>query len=374
MWFIAPSCHHDDRGAEEGVVKGFVLKYRAIIVPTGLVVLAVAGWFVYAFSWGNRWEGGEEKVFFVSRGQTFPVIVDSLEGKGIIRSRALFIFVSKALGGASHLMVGKYIFHSGISNAEIYQDLRTGKGSAIVPVTVPEGLQSRQQARLFPRMLGVDSARYMNIVHDSFFARSLGVETPTLEGYLLPETYGFRWQQDEKEVIRKMVEGFWKFYTDSLRGRAVEAGWTTTQVLTLASIVEGESRQAPERPLIAGVYLNRLRKGMKLDADPTIQFFLQDGPRRVLYSDLKEDNPYNTYVYPGLPPGPVNNPGKASILAVLWPSQHAYLYFVANGTGGHWFSRTLEEHERYVRMYRRIRARQHSALSLGDPAHGRQGN
>jgi UPF0755 protein len=343
-------------------VREFFLRHKALVLSVAACVLIVALWLSYAFAWGNTWEGPAERAFYVSRGQSFASIVDSLEASGIIRSRALFVFVAKVSGGTSRLMVGKYVFHSGISNAEIYQDLRNGRANAVIPVTIPEGLQSRQQARLLSRVLGLDSARYMNVVRDSHFARALGVDGPTLEGYLLPDTYGFHWQQDEKEVIRRIVEEFKRFYTDSLRQRASEAGWNTGQVLTLASIVEGETREAIERPLIAGVYHNRLRKGMRLEADPTIQFMLEDGPRRVLYSDLKTDNPYNTYLYSGLPPGPVNNPGRASILAVLWPAQHGYLYFVANGTGGHWFSRSFEEHQRNVRMYRRIRARQHAAL------------
>ncbi len=351
-------------------MREFILHHKSVVLPAALVVLVAALWLSYAFSWGNTWAGPQEKVFYVSRGQSFSSIVDSLEANGIIRSRGLFVFVAKVSGGTARLMVGKYVFRNGISNAEIYQDLRTGRATAVIQVTIPEGLQSRQQARLLSRLLGLDSSRYMNVVRDAQFARSLGLDVPTLEGYLLPDTYGFRWQQDEKDVVRRMVEEFRRFYSDSLREREAELGWTTGEVLTLASIVEGESREPVERPLIAGVYANRLRKRMKLEADPTIQYMLEDGPRRVYYSDLKLDNPYNTYMYPGLPPGPVNNPGRASILAALWPSQHQYYYFVANGTGGHWFSRTFEEHQHYVRMYRRIRARQQAALARQPAAWG----
>ena len=132
----------------------------------------------------------------------------------------------------------------------------------------------------------------------------------------------------------------------------------------MASIVEGESRIKDERPVIAGVYRNRLRKGMLLEADPTIQYILEEGPRRLLFSDLKMDSPYNTYQHKGLPPGPVNNPGMASILAALYPAEHNYYFFVANGTGGHWFSTTFEEHKRMVRM-----ARHRRALSAASRSH-----
>jgi UPF0755 protein len=127
------------------------------------------------------------------------------------------------------------------------------------------------------------------------------------------------------------------------------------EVVTLASIVEGESGVDAERPTIAGVYLNRLRKNMKLEADPTIQYVLPGGPRRLLYTDLRIDSPYNTYLYRGLPPGPVNNPGKQSILGVLYPEKHQYLYFVATGVGGHRFSKTFSEHQKAIRVYRKVR-------------------
>jgi UPF0755 protein len=122
-----------------------------------------------------------------------------------------------------------------------------------------------------------------------------------------------------------------------------------------------------ERPVIAGVYHNRLRLGMRLEADPTIQYILPDGPRRILYADLRLDSPYNTYRYAGLPPGPVNNPGRASILASLYPSVHGYIFFVANGRGGHWFSRSYAEHQQYVRKYRRERTRQWEQARVPTP-------
>jgi UPF0755 protein len=153
-----------------------------------------------------------------------------------------------------------------------------------------------------------------------------------------------------------MVKAFLRFYSDSLRMRQEELGWTRHQVMTLASIIEGEAILDAERGRISGVYHNRLRRHMRLEADPTIQFLLENGPRRLRYPDLQIASPYNTYRVGGLPPGPVNNPGRASILAALYPERHAFLFFVANGRGGHWFSATYADHLRYVRVYRRQRA------------------
>jgi UPF0755 protein len=197
----------------------------------------------------------------------------------------------------------------------------------------------------------------MRLVFDRDFIQSLGIEAASLEGYLLPDTYGFSWQQDEKEIVREQVGEFRQFFVDSLVARAAVLGWSVHQVITFASIVEGEALIDNERPIIAGVYLNRLQRGMRLEADPTIQYILDDGPRRLLYADLRRDSPYNTYRYAGLPPGPINNPGRKSILAALYPSRHDYLYFVANTRGGHWFARSYAEHQANVRRYRRDRTR-----------------
>ncbi len=341
-------------------MKWFSLRSPLVLIGVGLLGLFIG--VSYGIVYGaNTFDDAERKVFFVSNGEHFDEIVDSLEAQGIIRNRAMFEFVAALFGGTSSLKVGKYIFESGASNAHIFQTLRSGEGNQLIHVTVLEGTFARTQARIFARAVGVDSSRFIEQVYDSSFTRSLGVEASSLEGYLLPETYAFTWQQDERQIIRALFGEFEDFFADSLRQRADEMGMTVHEVVTLASIVEGEAILNEERPIISGVYHNRLRRGMRLEADPTIQFILPDGPRRLLYADLEVDNPYNTYRYRGLPPGPVNNPGKASIIAALYPARHDYLYFVANGKGGHWFSRSYAEHSKYVQMYRRDRARSRSA-------------
>ena len=253
------------------------------------------------------------------------------------------------------MLVGKYRFSTGISNSELFHSLTEGENAATISTTLAEGLTARQQAHILTRTLGIDSTRFMNLIQDRKFMQSFGIESPSLEGFLFPETYGFRWQVEEKEIVSKLVKKFQSFYTDSLQVRAKALGLTTNQVVTLASIVEGEARLAVERSTISGVYHNRLRKGMKLEADPTVRYTLENEPRRIYYNDLRIDNPYNTYKNPGLPPGPINNPGGSSILAALFPATHTYLFFVADGLGGHKFSSTYAEHLRYVGKYKRER-------------------
>ncbi|MBP1655604.1 MAG: putative periplasmic solute-binding protein [Bacteroidetes bacterium] len=336
----------------------FTLSRRLYAVIAGIVLLVLVVGGLVIFHGPNDFAGAPERQFFIKRGESFAQIVDSLEAQGIIRDRTMFRLVARVYGGTDRLQIGKYRFVSGMSNAEIYLSLREGRGNQLVKVSIPEGSRPRLQARLFARAIGIDSSRFVNLVYDPETTRDFGIEAESLEGYLLPETYSLYWGMDEKELIQMQVREFRKFFSDSLVQRAKDLGWTVHQAVTFASIVEGEAVMDAERPTIAAVYHNRLRKGMRLEADPTIQYLFDGGPRRVLYADLRMDSPYNTYKYAGLPPGPVNNPGKASMLASLYPAAHSYLYFVANGNGGHWFSQTYAEHMQNVRRYRHERARQ----------------
>lgn len=341
--------------AEGRLRKGIRRIIATIVVGVVLVALGAISFVLYAFYWPNTFEHGTEKVFFVSRGESFSRVVDSLEEEGVIRDRRLFILVANLQSGSARIHVGKYLFKSGISNEELFSALRSGKETVPIAVTIPEGLTIRRQARIFARVLGIDSAKYMQEANDTELVHHLGFEDSSLEGYLMPDTYLFNWQTDERSIVRELAGAFKRFYTDSLKARTEELGMSMRQVVTLASIVEGETRIESERPIVAGVYYNRLRLGMRLEADPTIQYLLADGPRRLFYDDLRLESPYNTYEHSGLPPGPINNPGRLAIVATLYPAHHQYLYFVANGSGGHWFSATYEEHLRHVRTARRLR-------------------
>lgn len=345
-------------------MEGLVGARRSIIgllgkVAAGLlfVTFVVAGLFFYIFYGGNSFDV-DKKAFFVSKGQTWSQVVDSLEANGIIRNKEWFIFVTRVLNKGTRTHVGKYVFESGISNVELYDALRLGRDIVPIAVTFGEGRRATSFARAARRMLGADSARFIDLVHDREFARSLGVDASTLEGYLSPNTYFFHWQTDEQDIIVRLVRQTEKVFDDSLLARARKLRMSVHQVLTLASIIEAEAFLSDERPTIAGVYYNRLRKGMRLEADPTIQFLMSDGPRRVLYRDLRVSSPYNTYLHYGLPPGPINNPSKGSIVAALFPEKHEYLFFVADGKGGHWFARNYAEHMTNVRKFRAIRSQQ----------------
>ena len=337
---------------------------RQRIVILVLVVLSAGLFFLYEILWApNTFES--DRFITVSKGETFQQVLDSLEHAGIIRSRFLIDLAGRMLDLTTRMQIGKYRFKSEMSNKEILEDLRYGKTIEPVMVTIAEGLRASRQAGVLAKELRIDSTRFMVLVNDSNFAMSLGVEASSLEGYLMPNTYNFYWQADEADIIKQMVREFWTVFDDSSKTQAVKLRTSINEILALASIIESETAIDSERAVIAGVYYNRLRKGMRLQADPTIQYLLEDGPRPLKYSDLYLESEYNTYRREGLPPGPINNPGKASILAALYPVSHKYLFFVANGLGGHTFSRTYPEHVRAVRRFRKFREEQQAMKEAG---------
>lgn len=339
-----------------GALRVWSLKKARLPLVTGAILLALASAFLlWVFLWPNWFSAPAERVVHVSRGDTFNRVVDSLYAKGIIRSKAALKIAGRMLGWTTELKVGRYVFSSGLSNLAILSGLHDGSARKLVPVAIPEGSRMTFIAGRVGRELGVDSARVMDLCRDSALIAFWNVPASSLEGYLMPDTYLFHWQTDERAVVERFLQGFREFYTDSLVRRQEELGMTLHEVVTFASIVDRETQLPWERAVVAGVYHNRLRRGMRLEADPTIQYILPDGPRRLLYNDLRIPSPYNTYRNRGLPPGPIGNPGREAILATLYPEKHEYLYFVADGKGGHTFSRSYAEHLRAVREFRRIR-------------------
>ncbi|HZV12361.1 MAG TPA: endolytic transglycosylase MltG [Candidatus Kapabacteria bacterium] len=303
-----------------------------------------------------------ERITIIPPNSSATVIADSLAHAGIIRNKYSFMIALKLLDKESQLHPGIYEFKPHETNKDIIFDLSHVRNAQHYFATFPEGITSFAIAHIAHEQLNIDSARFVHLVHDSAFVHSLGIDAVSLEGYLFPDTYEFDPPVTEKAVAARMVYAFRHFFTDSLMHRCNVLGMTQEQILTLASIVEGEAAEDTERARIAGVYWNRLHDSMKLEADPTIQYIL-GSPRRLSYDDLRIESPYNTYIHPGLPPTPINNPGRASILAALYPEKNDYIYFVARGDGSrmHRFSRTIEEHEKAVEMYRRERNK--SAIS-----------
>jgi len=226
-----------------------------------------------------------------------------------------------------------------------------------IPITIPEGFTVREAAPRLAEITGGDPDSIRAVLEDSAVARTLGVPGPTLEGYILPDTYRFAEGVGLRDALEVMVSAYQSFWTPERRAQADSLGLTERELVTLASIVEEEARVASERATIAGVYLNRLQIGMKLQADPTVQYALGEPKERLLYSDIDAvaDDPYNTYTHEGLPPGPIASPGVAALEATLNPEDHQYLFFVADVDGSHVFTRTDREHINAKNRIRRQR-------------------
>jgi UPF0755 protein len=226
-----------------------------------------------------------------------------------------------------------------------------------VKITIPEGLTVAELADLAEHDLGIPADSVLRLARDSVLADSLGISAPSLEGFLHPDTYLLPQDVSAHDLVTIMAGQFLQDWKPAWNGRLDSIGMTRLQVVTLASIVEGEARVDSERETIAGVYHNRLRIGMALQADPTVQYAIQlaTGERkpRLFTKDYRTPSPYNTYLHPGLPPGPVNSPGLRSIEATLYPADVPYLYFVAAPDGHHVFSRTYQEHLRAIRQVRK---------------------
>jgi len=321
------------------------------------LAMAAAGAAAYFLFWAPAVpKDSAPRDFVIHRGMSLPQIADSLQSQGLISSRDRFIFADKILQWGKTLKAGKYTLAPGASTLDLYKLFRSGK-SAQFRVTLPEGKTIEDYAAILQRTMEIDSAAFVRLAYDSAFAKQLNVPAENLEGYLYPNTYSFAWGVSAPEIIRTIVQEFHQQVNDSLRLRAAALGMSLHEVVTLASIIEGEAVVDSERTIISAVYHNRLRQGILLQADPTIQYIVPGPPRRLLNRHLEIDSPYNTYRYPGLPPGPVNNPGIASIRAALYPANADYIYFVARGDGSHTFSRTLQEHLRAKKEFDKIRAR-----------------
>lgn len=283
------------------------------------------------------------RTIIIKKGATLAKVADQLYSEYLIRNRNRFIWTAKLLGYQNQVKAGKFNVASYMSNYAIITQL-TSNAMAQERITIVEGLPTRQVASLFASRLNIDSTRFMKIVQDKSIAQSLDIDAPSLNGYLFPETYIFMYGVTELEIIETLVREFKKNMSDSLLIAAKNLNLSLHQIVTLASIIEGEAGIDEERPIISAVYHNRLKKNLKLEADPTIQYIIPDGPRRLTKSDLTIDSPFNTYLHPGLPPEPINNPGKKSIYAAAFPVKQPFLYFVATGDGRHAFSKTLQEH------------------------------
>jgi UPF0755 protein len=296
----------------------------------------------------------------VPAGASLRTAADSLEHAGVIGSARFFRWYASIGGRDRGIKAGTYALRPGQKWSDILNALVRGEG-LLVTVTIPEGFDLRTIVPRLAKALDVPEDSVRVAASDSVWRAERRITAATLEGYLFPDTYTFPAKTTARRAVQTMLERFDVVWRDEWNARADSLGITRHEAVTMAALVEKEARVAEERPIIAAVYWNRVKKGMLLQADPTVQYALPEHVERVLFVHLEVDSPYNTYLYAGLPPGPIASPGAASLEAALYPADVPYLYFVAHPDGHHEFRNTFAEHQQAIAMVRAEARRRASA-------------
>jgi len=290
---------------------------------------------------------------FIPKGSSISAAIDSIHAKCSLPTPRVVAFFARVLAKVSsrRIQSGWYTFVPSDTQWDVLRALFSSHKRKAVRITIPEGFRLSEIAARLRSTLGCDSLQFMKETDADD-----GPSPNSLEGFLKPDTYDFFWKDRESDIADRMAEEFNKQWDAHCKPLLDSSGMSKLEVVTLASIVQAEASVEQEMPRIAGVYVNRLRMHMPLAADPTVQYGLGDRTR-VLLHDLAVDTPYNTYLHKGLPPGPINNPGLAALMAALRPERHAFIYFVArgDGSGRHNFSVTAAQHVQRVRQYRSLR-------------------
>jgi len=306
------------------------MKRSALIIILGILLL-----FGAAF-WPGSWVSWVQ--LDVRPGTAATVVARKLVDQGLLWTVYPMIFWTKILGADRKIKVGRYRFPKGRSAFWVVCDLISGHTQKI-HLVVPEGFTSMQIAERLQMRMVCPADKFEEIV-----------AAEKLEGFLFPATYDLDVGMEPKELVELFTASFNRVWTPEMEARAKEWGWSKREAVIFASIIEREVRDRAELPMISAVYHNRLKKKMRLEADPTVQFALGNWKSRLLYADInKTRSPYNTYLHGGLPPGPICNPGEDALKAALWPAESEALYFVAKEDGRHDFSKTFKEHSEKIR-------------------------
>lgn len=335
---------------------------RGLLVAGGfllLVPLFVLG-YVAAFLWTPYHGHSSIAEIEIRRGHTFAAVAGELGEKGVVSHPRLLVLWARLRGLDTKVHRGLYRFEGAVSPRSVLDGLVRGR-TVVYKVTFPEGFTVREIGARLERRGLVTPERFAAVVSDPALLMPLGVDS--MEGYLFPTTYHFRAMAREEEIVKTMFAEFKDTFTPEMEARAKKLGLNRHELLTLASIIEKEGGPGYEMPVVSAVFHNRLKRGMRLQSDPTVIYGLENFNGNLTRADLRTPGPYNTYKIKGLPPGPIANPGLAAIKAALYPADVGFLYFVSRNDGSHHFSRSLREHNVAVRKYQKNR----SAEPRGNP-------
>ena len=329
-----------------------LLKVALVLMVVGLLAGGAGAWMMFKPN-TPAFEG--TRGVKIPPGTRFEAALDSLDAGGILQTRGTFETMARLTGWGDQIKAGYYTFESGQSNYDLLNTLRKGL-QAHIRLTIPPGTRPEVVAKVAGRNMAFDADAFLAALNDPALAEELGTDTRHLFSYMLPETYFFYWLTDAPTVVRRIKQEADNFFTDEMRQRARSRRLSVEAVLSLAAIVEWETSVVEEKARVAGVYINRLEQNWPLQADPTVQYAIlaREGQKRRLFNrDYKINHPYNTYLFNGLPPGPVTNPSPSSIRAVIDAEKHSYMFFVAKPGGGHTFNSTLAGHTRDAAVFHR---------------------
>ncbi len=323
----------------------------------GVIIAAISGYKVYKMIYGNNvaLQGHEIDFLYIPTGSEIDDVTKILYKKGCIINKGDFEWVAEQKNYQNHVHPGKYEIKNGMSNNELVDLLRSGNQTP-VHITFNNIRTIDQLAGAVAKVIEADSASISDMLHDKTVLKENGFNENTVLGMFIPNTYEFFWNTTAKGFVNRMKKEYDKFWNKTRLNKAKQIKLTQNEVVSLASIIEMETKKDDEKPRVAGVYMNRINKGMKLQADPTVIYAIGDfSIRRVLKTHLDFDSPYNTYKYSGLPPGPISMPSIASIDAVLNYEKHKYLFFCAKEdfSGYHNFAVTLREHNLNAKRYQK---------------------
>ena len=325
-----------------------------IVLILLLSAFALAGGYYYFVQKPNT-VVQDHGILFIKEDDSFENVFQALQNRGYLVNSFTFRKVAELKKYPSLVKIGRYRIKDGMNNNELVNMLRSGQQEAI-HFTFNNIRTLEDFAGVVARQLGIDSLSMINLVRDPEYVNSLGFTHHTIIGMFIPNTYHILWNPNPKEFIKRMHAEYLKFWNENRRNKAEKMNLSPMDITILASIIEEETNQTEEYPIIAGVYINRLKRGWKLEACPTLKYALGDFTlKRILTKHMEVESPYNTYKYTGLPPGPIRMPSIAVIDAVLNYTVHDYLFFCAKSdfSGRHSFSKTLKEHNRQAALYHR---------------------
>jgi UPF0755 protein len=330
------------------------MKRVALFVLLLILGCAAAGaWFYSGVDRPFKAYDGAEQFVEIPQGSGSVAIGKRLADAGVVRDSTSFRVALWITGSGRRLQAGEYRFERPMSARQVAEKIARGD-VYVRPITFPEGLTIRQMAALYESKGFGPAKEFTDAAKNAALVSAIDPDAKDLEGYLFPDTYKLPRHATAEQLVARMAAGFMKTLTPELIDQAEGRGLTIRQLVTLASIVEKETGNAAERPLVAAVYSNRLKIGMGLQCDPTVIYALERAGRyngNLTREDLHLDSPYNTYRYAGLPPGPIASPGRASLASAAAPATVGYLYFVSRNDGSHAFATTLDEHNRNVQQY-----------------------